>query len=244
VAAIVSISAAVAIVTCTFLVTSAYQTRLETPKRMEQALNVTGSARKRIQSDLGVWQIHVNAESPELKTAFDKLKTTTARVEKFLASKQFSESEISLNAISTHKKMVVDRHDKETDEVASYQLDRTFTVTSPNVSNVAKASSEVTELIQDGVVVISDLPEFYYTKIGDLKIEMVGEAAKDARSRADQIVTHAGCEIIEVRNARMGVLQITQPESTEVTAEGIYDTKTIPKDVTAVVSLSFGLGRR
>jgi hypothetical protein len=244
VAAIVSISAAVAIVVCTFLVTSAYQTRIEAPKRMEQALNVTGSARKRISSDLAVWRIHITAEAPELKAAFEKLKDTTARVEKFLASKQFTDAEISLNAIDTIRKMAKNRRGEDTEEIASFTLNRTFTITSPNVSNVAKASSEVTELIQDGVVVISNLPEFYYTKIGDLKIEMIGEAAKDARARADQIVTHAGCDLIEVRNARMGVLQITQPESTEVSSEGIYDTTTIPKDVTAVVSLSFGLGRR
>lgn len=244
VAAIISISAAVAIVTCTALVTGAYQARLETPKRMEQALNVTGSARKRIQSDLAVWRIHINAEAPELKVAYERLKDTTSKVEKFLGSKSFDSAEIALSAIDTQSKHSKDRRGNDMDEIESYRLERTFTITSSNATNVAKASSEVTELIQDGVIVISTAPEYYYTKIGDLKIEMIGEAAKDARARADQIVTHAGCEIVEVRNARMGVLQITQPESTEVSAEGIYDTHTIPKDVTAVVSLSFGLGRR
>ena len=73
---------------------------------------------------------------------------------------------------------------------------------------------------------------------------MIGEASKDARQRADQIVTHAGCSIGEVRVARMGVLQITRPECTEVSSSGIYDTSTIDKDVNSVVSLTFALENR
>ena len=79
-----------------------------------------------------------------LANAFASLKDHTDRVEKFLAAKQFGESEISLGAIDTTKKKAKDRHGEETEEIASYQLSRTFTITSPNVKNVAKASSEVT----------------------------------------------------------------------------------------------------
>jgi hypothetical protein len=39
----------------------------------------------------------------------------------------------------------------------------------------------------------------------------------------------------------MGVLQITQPNSTEVAGYGLYDTSTIDKDVTAVVTVTFGV---
>jgi hypothetical protein len=54
-------------------------------------------------------------------------------------------------------------------------------------------------------------------------------------------VNNAGCHIVEVRQARMGVLQITQPNSTAVSDSGIFDTATIDKDVTAVVGLTFGI---
>jgi len=39
----------------------------------------------------------------------------------------------------------------------------------------------------------------------------------------------------------VGVMQITRPESTDVSDEGIYDTSTIDKDVRAVVTLTLGL---
>ena len=40
---------------------------------------------------------------------------------------------------------------------------------------------------------------------------------------------------------RMGVLQITRPNSTDVSSYGIYDTSTIEKDVSVVVTTTFGL---
>jgi len=63
-------------------------------------------------------------------------------------------------------------------------------------------------------------------------------------SRAEQIATNSGCAIAEVRNARMGVLQITRPHSTEVSDSGLNDSSSIEKDVTAVVSLTFALESR
>lgn len=89
-----------------------------------------------------------------------------------------------------------------------------------------------------GIQVVSELPEYYYTQIAALKIDLIGEASKDARTRAEKIANHAGCRLSEVRNARMGVLPITRPNSTETSSQGIHDTSTIDKDVTSIVTLT------
>ncbi len=47
---------------------------------------------------------------------------------------------------------------------------------------------------------------------------------------------------MSVWDARMSPLQITRPDSTQVSGEGMYDTSTIDKDVTAVVTITFGVG--
>ena len=70
---------------------------------------------------------------------------------------------------------------------------------------------------------------------------MLGEAAKDAKERADKIAASTGNSIGPVRSARMGVLQITPADSTEVSDMGIYSTSTIDKDMTAVVNISFAV---
>ncbi len=70
---------------------------------------------------------------------------------------------------------------------------------------------------------------------------MLGEAAKDAKVRAEKIAASTGNSIGTVRSARMGVMQITAADSTEVSDAGISDTSSIDKDVTAVVNISFAV---
>ena len=50
---------------------------------------------------------------------------------------------------------------------------------------------------------------------------------------------NSGCKVGDVRDARMGVIQITQPHSTDVRSYGIYDTRTIDKDVSVVMTITF-----
>lgn len=226
----------------------AYNARFEQERKQEQTLQVTGSARKRIRSDRAVWSVTVHAEGKELSSAYQVLKTGCDRVETFFKDRGFAATEWAAGAIQTNTRYKYETLGSgehlqrvQTNLVESYALARSYTVTTPRVDEVAKPAAEIKELIQNGVQVVSSAPDYYYTKIGELKIEMIGEASKDARSRADQIVVNAGCEIAEVRHARMGVMQITRPDSTEVSSSGIYDTSTIEKDVMAVVSLTLGL---
>jgi uncharacterized protein len=233
--------ACIAIVACALIFSNTYRDRFESPKKMDQSLAVTGSSRKRITSDRAVWGLTITVTEKDQKDAFAKLKKDIEQVQKFLKERKFEASEIQLGALHSQPTYALDRRGLPSKDVESYTVSRSLTVTSSNVLAVSTAAPEVTELVETGVNLSSGQPEYYYTKIGELKIAMIGEAAKDARSRADQIVTQAGCGISEVRNARMGVLQIVRPESTEVSSGGIYDTSTIEKDVTAVVSLTFGL---
>lgn len=230
------------------MASNAYKSKQEFEERREQTLQVTGSARKRIRSDLAVWNVHVTGVHKDLAEAYKVLRGSCDRIEKFLEANKFLPDEISADSISTgtqYKYENIGTREKpervQTLEVEQYTLRRTYTIRTSRVDAVAKPAAAITELIQDGVQVSSLSPNYYYSKIADLKVEMLGEASKDARSRADQIVTNAGSSIAGIRQARMGVMQITQPNSTEVSDSGIHDTSTIEKDVTAVVTLTLGL---
>ena len=89
----------------------------------------------------------------------------------------------------------------------------------------------------------SGMPQYTYSKVGDVKIAILGAASADARQRAQEIAARTGCRVMEVREAHMGVMQITRPNSTQVSSYGIYDTDTIEKDVSVVVTVTFGIAR-
>jgi len=70
---------------------------------------------------------------------------------------------------------------------------------------------------------------------------MLADAAKDARERAAQIASSAGGKVGEMRSAEMGVMQVNAADAGEISGYGVNDTKSVEKDVLAVVHVTFAL---
>jgi hypothetical protein len=210
-------------------------------KRGDEAITVTGSAKKRITSDLVLWNAGVSAQGPALADAYKQLSDSIPRIKQYLLSKGIPEDQMTVSAITTTPQKRADTNGNETSEIICYTLLQQIEVRSNDVAKVAQVAREATELINQGILIESKPPQYYYTQIGDLKVEMLGEAAKDAKERAEKIASSTGNSIGAVRSARMGVLQITAADSTDVSDYGVYDTSTIEKDMTAVVNISFAV---
>jgi hypothetical protein len=106
---------------------------------------------------------------------------------------------------------------------------------------VEKVSRESTDLIAQGVPLESSNPQFFYTKIGDVKREILGLAAEDARKRAEEIAGKSGGSLGDVRGARMAPLQITPRYDFEIYDSGYNDLSSKEKSITAVVTMTFGV---
>lgn len=210
-------------------------------KKGDEAITVTGSAKKRIKSDLVVWSAGVTAQSPQLTDAYKQLSDSMPKIKQYLISKGIPENAMTISSIATTTLKKQDVNGAETSEVTGYMLKQSIDVRSNDVDKIAQIAREATELINQGILIESTPPQYYYTQIGDLKIEMLGEASKDAKVRAEKIAASTGNSIGAVRSAKMGVLQITPADSTEVSDSGMYDTTTIDKDLTAVVNISFAV---
>jgi uncharacterized protein len=236
-AVVVSTAVVVSFVVSTWVASRAYLQRGEQGERLSRTLEVAGSAKLRIQSDLALWSIVVAGEAKTLEEAFKKLEEGAVQVRSFLGQKGLGES-AKPGPIRTVTHHARDAKGSETREVASYRLSRVFEVKTSEVALVERASGEITELLKAGVHVESLAPEFIPTKLQELKARMVGEATANARQRADLIARESGCRVTSVKDARAGVLQITKPWSTEVSAGGMSDTSSVEKDVTAVVHLT------
>jgi hypothetical protein len=210
-------------------------------KKGEQAVTVTGSARKRIKSDLVIWRAGVSYQAPQLSEAYKALTDNIPRVKQYVLSKGVSEDQITISSISSTTLHEKDAEGNESARISGYSLRQELLVRSNDVDKIERLAREATELINQGILLESGAPEYYYTKIADLKIEMLAEAAKDAKTRAQQIASSTGSSIGSVRSARMGVLQITAADSNEVSDSGMNDTSSLDKDITAVVNVSFAV---
>jgi hypothetical protein len=240
-AIIVAAAVGLSVLASTFIVSRSIDRRTRTQAASVQDVTVKGSARQRVTSDTAVWTILVRGEAPKLTDAFLRVSSAATEVTDYLRERGFTDAEILESAVDTATFYKRDATGSETREVSGYALSREITVTSSNVARVAGAASEVTELIRQGFLIESRAPEFTYSKLADLRVQIQGQAALDARTRAQEIAAKAGGRIGAIRDVQAGVLQLTRPNDTDVSGYGMYDTATIEKDVTAVVTITFGI---
>lgn len=210
-------------------------------KRGDQTITVTGSARKRITSDLVIWRSAISYQGPTLSEAYRSLSEAIPKVKAYMVSKGIAENQITVSSISSQTLHGRTSDGVETSEITGYSLRQELSVRSTEVEKIGQIAREATELINQGILLESMAPEYLYTKLGDLKIEMLAEAAKDAKRRAEQIAQSTDSSIGTVRTARMGVLQITAADSTDVSDSGMNDTSSLEKDITAVVNIGFAV---
>jgi uncharacterized protein len=206
-----------------------------------QVIDVTGSARKNVRSDLVIWRGRFAVEDETLLGANEKLKIDLAKVDAFLRSKGVKE--LTILPLQIRELTARTRNDDE--EIRGrrigYHLSQGIEVHSEDVEATPRLSRECTQLLEQGVALVSEGTQFIYTKAGQAKIEMMGEATKDARTRAEQIASQGNRDVKELRSARMGVVQINPIFSTATSWEGNNDTTSLDKTMTVTVSAVFAL---
>jgi hypothetical protein len=205
---------------------------------------VTGSARKNVKSDLVVWRASFSTDAPTLLEAQQKLKTDLAKVEAWLDASGVRErivKPVQIREMLASSKNGYEGEATATSRRLGYQLTQAVEVRSEQVDRIPKLAGEATVLLEQGVTFVSEGFEFIYTKSGDAKIEMMAEATKDARARAEQIAAQGGRAIKELRSARMGVIQINPLYSGAASWDGNNDTSSLEKTVTATVNANFSL---
>jgi hypothetical protein len=206
-----------------------------------ETISVTGSAKRPIRSDYVIWRGSLTSQKPGMQEAYQDVKRYGDRLHAYLKDRNIPDSLITFSSIENEQIPEFLSSGQPSGRIVAYRLNQRFEVRSEKVDALVALSNQAGELIKEGVPLMSFPLEFLYTKLADLRIEMLAEATKDARARAEVIAQSAGNRISAVRSARMGVFQITARNSTQVSDYGIYDTSSLDKDITAVVTLSFSL---
>lgn len=204
-----------------------------------RSITVTGSAKQQLKSDLIVWKGSFSCQSALMPEAYAKLKSDSDKVKKYLQGKGIDEKDMVFSSIDTNPVYEVNFNGQYTNNIIAYRLFQRVEIKSADVDKLTQISRESTELMNEGVEFTSFPPEYFYTKIADLKVSMLAEATKDAKNRAEQISQNTGSKIGALKSAKMGVFQITPLYSTEVADYGINDTSSIEKEITAVVTCTF-----
>ncbi len=230
---------AIAIIVASFILGNAVINR----NKKEGTISVTGLGQTNFTSDLIVWEAKFSQVNSDLKQAYSDLKKDKETISEYLKSKGLSDDVIVFNAVETDKEF---KQNYSADgkylgqEFIGYTLSQTVQVNSKEVEKVEKISREVTELLNKGIQLYSLAPRYYYTKLEDLKIEMVAQATDNAHVRAKSIAENSGAKLGELSLAQMGIFQITGQNSNEdYSWGGAYNTSSKEKTASITMKLTY-----
>lgn len=230
---------ALAIILSAFFLGNSFKNR----NKQQDCIKVTGLGETDFTSNLIVWNGSFSKKNLILKDAYSELDSDREKIKNYLLSKGIKNNEMVFSSITIDKEFdrSYDNYGNLTySSFTGYKLSQSINIESSAVDKVENISRQVSELIQSGVEFYSESPQYYYTKLAELKVEMIAKASKDANNRAQKIAENSDCKLGKLKSANMGVFQIVaQNSSEEYSWGGSFNTLSKRKTATITVNLEF-----
>lgn len=203
----------------------------------DNTLHVVGYASKTFESDLVKWTLNVQkiTDVAGLATAYTALNTDVNEFKKFLLNKGIKEKDINIQPPTSSPTM--DNYGMMT----GYNVNQMLYILSNDIKKVEEIALDTQFFAQRNLILQQSNLEYLYSKLPELKKEMIGAATADAHSRAKEIAGATKARVGKLIAARMGVFQITEPYSQEVSDYGYYATNTRTKSIAVTVTTDYKL---
>lgn len=208
--------------------------------RSNEGITVTGSARVSATADKAVWPLNAEQIAPTLTESVRKVEAATKSVTQYLTDGGVPADSIEYGSVSAYPQEEYS-NGNSTGRILNYRASRTITVRSDDVQLIAKLSNGIGALLQSGVSVTNYGPQFYVSKLSELRPKLLKQAMQDAQVRAEAIVKATGGKVGNVMSVRSGPFQVTSPDSVDTSSGGYYDTQTIEKTITSTVTVMFNV---
>ncbi|OGL74090.1 hypothetical protein A3C96_04180 [Candidatus Uhrbacteria bacterium RIFCSPHIGHO2_02_FULL_60_10] len=207
-------------------------------KTLDQTLTVTGSAKKRVTADAAKWTAQFSRSVPvaELKGGYDLMRRDEKAVREFLLGRGLAESFFVITPVRLEEPFKYNPG-----AVREYVLNQNVEVNADDVAKVTALSKDFRPLIDAGLVFATLSVEYYFTKLPELRVDMLTEAVQDAQARARKIAESTGRQVGALRGASQGVVQLLPINSADVSDYGTYDTAGVEKDAMVTVRTTFSL---
>lgn len=235
---IISIVMAIALLLIAWILGAAYRYKFKST----QTITVNGNAKKDFESDLVKWNATFSRKNFELSSASAQLATDRDLVRDFLVQQGIKSDEIRFEAVNIAKDFEYHTDGKGNgyNTFSGYTLSQTVSVESKDLNKVDNASREISTLISKGIELSSSTPNYYYSKLEDLKLELISQASKNAHQRAGNIAKESNAGLGNLVKADLGIFQITgQNDNEEYSSGGAFNTTSRKKTANITIKASF-----
>jgi hypothetical protein len=209
-------------------------------KAADNSLSVTGSAKQAVSADMVKWNGSFSriVLGSNLKAGYAQMKADEAIVTKFLKDNGIVDSELTISPISMQEQY---NYNKTSGAPIEYALVQSVMIQSTDIQKIQNLSKNTQTVIDQNVIFSANAPDYYYSKLPEARVTLLPEAMKDAQTRAESIAKSTGKNVGNLKSASMGVVQVMQPNSIDISDYGNYDVSTVEKEIMITVKASFSL---
>ena len=211
----------------------------QTLYKSKVALNtaeVKGLAERRVTADTAFWPIKYSvagASQGDIPLLYERSESDLQNIKRMLIESGFTEDEIKPGIVNYYYQEYRDENQRLVDE--KHVLTGHVEVQTQKVALVDEARGKLNKLIAKGLNIENNPPAYYFTRLNEIKPEMLKEATKNARIAANEFAVNAGVEVGGIRSARQGGFVIRD------VGESYGDTRKVEKDVRVVTNITFFL---
>ena len=202
----------------------------------DQTIRVVGYATQDFEADIIKWSFSFSVPVPinGLSDGYRQMNKKLETFRKIWASKQIPVDELQIRPVSVQKSY------GEYGKMIGYTLQQNIYIVSKNIDEIEKITINPVDFANNNLAFEYSRIEYFSSKLDDIKKELLSHATKNARERAEEIVSMTeGGKISKMLSARAGVFQITEPLSTEIAGYGIHSTETRKKTIKVTVNADF-----
>ncbi len=207
-------------------------------------LTSTGSAEQLVTSDTVKWtgNFFVSTDAASLQAGYAEMEKAKAAVLDFLKKNNVPDGAVTVAPVVMNQNYIDCKANPEAcAKGPSYRLSQTVIVESSDVHKITAVAGDLGPLIRQGVTFTAQSLEYFYSKLPELRAQLLAAATRDAQQRAEQIARSTGGTVGQLVSLTTQPLQLTPVNSNQSSNSGTYDTSTIEKKLTAIVQASFRL---
>ncbi|MCK9584333.1 MAG: SIMPL domain-containing protein [Candidatus Cloacimonetes bacterium] len=200
-------------------------------------LRVVGYSSKLFESDLVKWNLSLqkNVGTNELNQGYKTMNADIKAFKAFLTTQGVPDDKISVQPVTSYQRF------DNNGNMMGYNLSQNVFILSEDLDKIEDLALNPDFFAERGMVLNDSRLEYLYTKLPELKQELLAAATEDALARATEISGSAKTSLGKLQEARAGVFQITEPYSTDVSDYGIYNTGTRQKSISVTLTAHFSL---
>ncbi|GJM04320.1 MAG: hypothetical protein DHS20C09_03110 [marine bacterium B5-7] len=180
-------------------------------KQYDRSVTVKGLSEREYDADIVIWPIQFSAAGNDLQSLYSSIEQNTGKIQTFLKQKDINQSEVTFSSPAITDKSAQQYGNNARPEFR-YTAFQTVTVYSKNISAVRAVMSSLSELGKQGIVFTGNdyqsQTEYIFTRLNEVKPEMIEEATRKAREVAEKFASDSHSQLGKIKKASQGQFSI------------------------------------